>query len=131
MFEGRVRRRAFIATALASTAVASLPGTVFAAQKSNLRRFAPARPAKNAEHAVIYRNDGEFCAWPYTMGFFETWNPEVILRDDGGSWDLGYPQAIESTRGKVLAAYYFNSSDDSIQADGGVRHLARTIFTPD
>ena len=31
----------------------------------------------------------------------ETWNPEIILRDDGGSWDLGYPQAIESSRGKV------------------------------
>jgi hypothetical protein len=60
-----------------------------------------------------------------------TWNPEVILRDDGGSWDLGYPQAIESTRGKVMAAYYFNSKDDRIQADGGVRHIARTIFTPD
>jgi Neuraminidase (sialidase) len=60
-----------------------------------------------------------------------TWNPEVILRDDGGSWDLGYPQAIESARGRVMAAYYFNSKDDRIQADGGVRHIARTIFTPD
>jgi hypothetical protein len=60
-----------------------------------------------------------------------TWNPEVILRDDGGSWDLGYPQAIESTRGKVMAAYYFNSRDDKVKADGGVRHIARTIFTPD
>jgi hypothetical protein len=60
-----------------------------------------------------------------------TWNPEVILRDDGGSWDLGYPQAIESTRGKVMAAYYFNSKHDSIQADGGVRHIARTLFTPE
>jgi len=60
-----------------------------------------------------------------------TWQPEVILRDDGGSWDLGYPQAIESSRGKVMAVYYFNSRNDSIQADGGVRHIARTIFTPD
>jgi hypothetical protein len=60
-----------------------------------------------------------------------TWQPEIILRDDGGSWDLGYPQAIESTKGKVMAAYYFNSKDDRIQADGGVRHIARTIFTPD
>ncbi len=60
-----------------------------------------------------------------------TWQPEIILRDDGGSWDLGYPQAIESTKGKVMAAYYFNSKDDKVQADGGVRHIARTIFTPD
>jgi hypothetical protein len=59
-----------------------------------------------------------------------TWNPEIIVRDDGGSWDLGYPQAIESTRGQVMAAYYFNSKHDRIQADGGVRHIARSIFTP-
>ena len=61
----------------------------------------------------------------------ETWNPEVILRDDGGSWDLGYPQAIESSKGKVMAVYYFNSKNDTVKADGGVRHIARTIFTPD
>jgi hypothetical protein len=60
-----------------------------------------------------------------------TWNPEIVLRDDGGSWDLGYPQAIESSRGKVLAVYYFNSKNDTVKADGGVRHIARTIFTPD
>jgi hypothetical protein len=30
-----------------------------------------------------------------------------------------------------MAAYYFNSKHDKIQADGGVRHIARTIFTPD
>lgn len=61
----------------------------------------------------------------------ESWGPEIILRDDGGSWDLGDPQAIESTRGKVMAAYGFNSRDDAVKADGGVRHIARTIFTPD
>jgi hypothetical protein len=61
----------------------------------------------------------------------ETWNSEIVLRDDGGSWDLGYPNAIESTRGKVAAIYYFNSKHDKVQADGGVRHIARTVFTPD
>ncbi len=61
----------------------------------------------------------------------QTWQPEIIVRDDGGSWDLGYPQAVESSRGKVMVAYYFNSRNDRIQADGGVRHIARTIFTPD
>jgi len=60
-----------------------------------------------------------------------TWNPEVILRDDGGSWDLGYPQAVEASKGKVLAVYYFNSMNDKVKSDGGVRHIARTTFTPD
>ncbi len=53
-----------------------------------------------------------------------TWGPEIILRDDGGSWDLGYPNAIEQEPGKVLAIYYFNSKDDPIQMNGGVRHIA-------
>jgi hypothetical protein len=60
-----------------------------------------------------------------------TWGSEIVVRDDGGSWDLGYPQAIESTPGKVMVVYYFNSKNDKIQADGGVRHIERTIFTVD
>jgi hypothetical protein len=60
-----------------------------------------------------------------------SWDPEIVVRDDGGSWDLGYPQAVESTRGNVMAIYYFNSMGDTIKADGGARHIARTIFTPD
>jgi hypothetical protein len=61
----------------------------------------------------------------------QTWGPEIVLRDDGGSWDLGYPNAIETEPGKIAAIYYFNSKNDRIQANGGVRHIARTIFTVD
>ncbi len=59
-----------------------------------------------------------------------TWGPDIILRDDGGSWDLGYPNAIEQEPGKILTIYYFNSKDDPIQMNGGVRHIAQTVFTP-
>jgi hypothetical protein len=60
-----------------------------------------------------------------------TWGPpELILRDDGGSHDLGYPRVVERPDGKVVAAYYFNRADDAIQYNGGVRHIAATIFTP-
>ena len=61
----------------------------------------------------------------------QTWGPEIVIRDDGGSWDLGYPNAIESEPGKIMAIYYFNSKNDRIQANGGVRHIARTVFTVD
>jgi hypothetical protein len=61
----------------------------------------------------------------------QTWGAEIVLRDDGGSWDLGYPNAIEAEPGKIMALYYFNRKDDRIQANGGVRHIARTIFTVD
>ena len=59
-----------------------------------------------------------------------TWGPELILRDDGGSWDLGYPRTALLGGGKVITAYYFNRDDDAIQLAGGVRHIAATIFTP-
>jgi hypothetical protein len=59
-----------------------------------------------------------------------TWDPELVLRDDGGSHDLGYPRAVELPDGRVLAAYYFNRADDEVQCQGGVRHIAATIFAP-
>ena len=60
-----------------------------------------------------------------------TWGPEIILRDDGGSWDLGYPRVVEVSGGRLLSVYYINLRDDPIQLNGGVRHIAQTVFTPD
>jgi hypothetical protein len=59
-----------------------------------------------------------------------TWGAELGLRTDGGSHDLGYPRVVQRTDGKVVASYYFNRKDDPIQYNGGVRHIAATIFTP-
>lgn len=59
-----------------------------------------------------------------------TWGPELVLRDDAGSWDLGYPRTVKLSGGRVLTAYYFNRADDETQCDGGVRHIAATIFMP-
>jgi hypothetical protein len=70
-----------------------------------------------------------------------TWSPEIVIRDDGGSWDLGYPRAWEAAPGKVGVLYYFNSKDDPVQVkaapgrdpwgEGGVRFIARSFFTID
>lgn len=59
-----------------------------------------------------------------------SWGPELILRDDGGSNDLGYPRAVETTAGEILATYYFNDAKDSIQQRGGVRYIGGTILRP-
>jgi hypothetical protein len=61
----------------------------------------------------------------------KTWGPEIIVRDDGGSWDLGYPNVWHVEGSRVGALYYFNSKDDPVQAAGGVRHVARSIFSID
>ncbi|HEX2186471.1 MAG TPA: sialidase family protein [Chloroflexota bacterium] len=59
-----------------------------------------------------------------------TWGRELVLRDDGGSHDLGYPRAVTLPGGRVLVAYYFNRADDAVRCEGGVRHVAGTVFTP-
>ncbi len=60
-----------------------------------------------------------------------TWGSEIVLRDDGGSWDLGYPRVIEINPGRLLTVYYFNCRDDPIQLNGGIRHIACSVFSPD
>lgn len=57
-----------------------------------------------------------------------TWGGELIVRDDGGSWDLGYPNAWEAGPGQVGCIYYFNSRHDPLQVNGGKRHIARSLF---
>ncbi len=59
------------------------------------------------------------------------WGPELIVRDDGGSWDLGYPNAWAMDDGRIGVIYYFNSKDDPVQVNGGKRHIQRSIFSID
>lgn len=47
--------------------------------------------------------------------------PEFVIRDDGGSTDLGYPWAVPLGGDRALVVYYFNR-------DGGTRHIAATIL---
>lgn len=50
--------------------------------------------------------------------------PEIVLRDDGGNGDLGYPWATMISRNRLLAVYYFNQQD-------GTRHIAGTVLEID
>ncbi len=47
--------------------------------------------------------------------------PEIVLRDDGGSGDLGYPWAVRMKDGRILVTYYFNQKD-------GTRYIAGSIL---
>jgi hypothetical protein len=46
---------------------------------------------------------------------------EIVLRDDGGNGDLGYPWATMISKNRALVVYYFNRAD-------GTRHIAGTIL---
>ncbi len=52
-----------------------------------------------------------------------TWSPAIMLRDDGGSTDVGYVRSVVRPDGKVVAVYYY--SDNT----GPTRYIAATIFT--
>lgn len=47
--------------------------------------------------------------------------PEIILRDDGGNTDIGYPWPVMLDKKRILVVYYFNIKD-------GLRHIAGTIL---
>lgn len=59
----------------------------------------------------------------------KSWGPEIILRDDGKSWDLGYPRTVQLDNGELFTAYYFNDLIDPINVDGGVRYIASTRWS--
>ena len=46
---------------------------------------------------------------------------EIVLRDDGGNGDLGYPWATLLSKQRALVVYYFNLAD-------GTRHIAGTVL---
>src|SRR5262249_31437887 len=46
---------------------------------------------------------------------------EIVLRDDGGSADLGYPWAVMLSKDRVLVVYYFNQNE-------GPRYIAGTLL---
>lgn len=70
--------------------------------------------------------------------------PEIILRDDGASPDLGYPWIMVFPNGRVLVVYYFNRKEDipgtwpalavsdteGVTAQGGIRFIAGTWLEP-
>jgi len=60
-----------------------------------------------------------------------TWGPEIVLRDDGKSWDLGYPKSVQLDNGDIVSIYYFNDLDDPVDVDGGVRYIAGTRWSAD
>ena len=53
-----------------------------------------------------------------------TWDEELILRDDAGSHDLGYPRTIQRPDGTLVTAYYYNDRP------GGAAYIAATLWRP-
>jgi hypothetical protein len=54
----------------------------------------------------------------------KTWSNEIVLRANGGAWDLGYTRTAQRPDGKLVTIYYFNDQPDS------ERYIAATIWDP-
>ena len=86
--------------------------------------------------SMIRLKDGRVCltygyrARPYGMRARlsddggRTWADEIILRDDGGGRDLGYPRTVQRPDGKIVTIYYFHDQPK------GDRYIAATIWSP-
>lgn len=87
--------------------------------------------------SMVCLQDGRLCvAYGYREAPFgmrarlsldngKTWGNEITLRDDGRSWDLGYPRMVQRPDGKLVTIYYFTTAEDPEQ------HIAATIWDPD
>ncbi len=54
----------------------------------------------------------------------QTWTQETSLRNDGTSWDIGYPRTVQRTDGKCVTIYYYHNTD------APERFMACTIWDP-
>ncbi|MCZ2157358.1 MAG: glycoside hydrolase [Bryobacterales bacterium] len=54
----------------------------------------------------------------------QTWGKEIVLRQDGGNRDLGYPRTVQRPDGKLVTVYYFNTDAR------GDRFIGATIWEP-
>jgi len=55
-----------------------------------------------------------------------TWGQPIVLRDDGGGRDIGYPRSVQRPDGKVVAIYYFWD-----ERTGPERYIAASIWDPE
>ena len=54
----------------------------------------------------------------------KTWGEEKLLRQDGGSRDLGYPRCVALEDGTLVTVYYFNENNEA------ERFIGATIWEP-
>jgi hypothetical protein len=54
----------------------------------------------------------------------KTWSDDLVLRRDGGNWDLGYTRTVERPDGRLVTVYYYNLAADA------ERFIGATIWKP-
>lgn len=86
--------------------------------------------------AMVYLNDGTICVAygfrgvPYAIlartsnDEGQTWSKEIVIREDGTKWDMGYVRMVPREDNKVLMVYYFSTEEMPEP------HIEFTIWNP-
>ena len=87
--------------------------------------------------SMVKLKDGRLCvtygyrAYPYgiraklSSDNGRTWAKEIILRQDGRNWDLGYTRSFQRPDGKLVTIYYYATEEYPQE------YIAATIWDPD
>jgi hypothetical protein len=54
----------------------------------------------------------------------KSWSHEIVLRDDGATWEVGYPRSAQRPDGKIVTVYYIAENADT------ERVIMATIWDP-
>ena len=54
----------------------------------------------------------------------KTWSKDIMLRADGGAWDMGYTRTVRRSDGNLVTVYYYNTNKNS------ERFIGATIWKP-
>ncbi len=54
----------------------------------------------------------------------KTWGQDIVLRGDGGAWDIGYSRTVQRADGKIVTAYYWATAPQK------ERTIEATIWDP-
>ena len=57
-----------------------------------------------------------------------TWSDEIVLRDDGRNWDLGYTRTVQRPDGKIVTVYYFSTEQQYEQFIGATIWEVESVF---
>jgi hypothetical protein len=72
-----------------------------------------------------YRNRPYSIRARISSDYGNTWSKEILLREDGRKFDIGYTRSIVRNDGKIVTVYYFTTEEKKEM------HIAATIWDPD
>lgn len=104
------RNWSYVGTPVSNTGFMGNPPALVAMPEGTLVLLYGFRDAPFGLRGVVSRDSGQ------------TWSEPLVLRDDGGDADLGYPRAVARQDGKIVVVYYFNDRN------GPERFIAASIL---